>query len=74
MLAGTSGIHKQIQGEGPYNFRFAFFHRNRELDFHSQGPTNGRPQNINENFYINLFDRGAYVAPIWRGPLLCFIY
>lgn len=39
-----TGIHKQIQGEGPHNFRFAFFHRDRELDFHSQGRTDGRPQ------------------------------
>lgn len=44
MRAGTRGIHKQIQGEGPHNFRFAFFHRDRELDFHSQGRTDGRPQ------------------------------
>lgn len=42
--AGTAGIHKQIQGEGPHNFRFAFFHRDRELDFHSQGRADARPQ------------------------------
>lgn len=43
--SGTTDIHKQIQGEGPHNFRFAFFHRDRELDFHSQGRADAaRPQ------------------------------
>lgn len=63
----------KYKSEGPHNFRFAFFHRDRELDS-VPGGSAGRPQNINENFYINLFDRGATRRSEPMGPRSCFLF